>query len=146
MKRIVFDNPETGIASVIIPAPGVDINEEHARLTARGVLPVDAEIVDTADVPTDRTFRNAWKHDKTTAPQKVMVDMPMAKEVAHARRRTKRAEEFAPLDVQATIPAEATAAETKRQAVRDRHAQIQTDIDAASTPDELKAIIDRGGI
>ena len=71
----------------------------------------------------------------------INVNMTKAKEIAHEKRRAARAEEFAPLDIKATIPAEAEAAETARQAVRDKYATMQTAMDAATTADELKALL-----
>jgi len=43
------------------------------------------------------------------------------------------------LDIKATIPSEATAAEAARQAVREKYATMQIAIDAATTTDEIKA-------
>jgi hypothetical protein len=71
----------------------------------------------------------------------IRINIEKAKNIAHDVRRAKRAEEFAPLDIKATIPAEAKAAEAARQAVRDKYADMQAAIDQAATPDELKAII-----
>jgi len=71
----------------------------------------------------------------------INVNMTKAKEIAHEKRRMARTEEFAPLDIKATIPAEAEAAETARQAVRDKYATMQTAMDAASTPQELKELL-----
>jgi CRISPR/Cas system CSM-associated protein Csm2 small subunit len=67
------------------------------------------------------------------------LNINKAKDIAHEVRRAKRAEEFAPLDIKATIPAEAAAAEAARQQVRDKYAAMQTAIDAAATPEEIKA-------
>jgi hypothetical protein len=69
----------------------------------------------------------------------ISINMTKAKEIAHTARRAARAAEFAPLDVKATIPSEAVAAETARQAVRGKYATMQTAIDAATTTDQLKA-------
>jgi len=66
------------------------------------------------------------------------INLNKAKDIAHDVRRAKRAEEFAPLDIKATIPAEATAAEAARQAVREKYADMQDAIDAATTPEEIK--------
>ena len=41
----------------------------------------------------------------------IRINLDKAKAIAHDRRRTARAREFAPLDVEATIPAKAAAAE-----------------------------------
>lgn len=71
----------------------------------------------------------------------IVVNISKAKQIAHEKRRAARSEEFAPLDVKATIPAEATAAEIARQAVRDKYALMQLEIDAASSVDELKAVM-----
>lgn len=71
----------------------------------------------------------------------IRINIDKAKDIAHDVRRAKRAQEFAPLDIKATIPAEAAAAEAARQEVRVRYAAMQQQIDAAQSPDELKAII-----
>jgi hypothetical protein len=69
----------------------------------------------------------------------ITINITKAKNIAHDARRTARSAEFAPLDIKATIPSEATAAEAARQAVRDKYATMQTAIDAATTTDEIKA-------
>lgn len=71
----------------------------------------------------------------------VTVNIDKARVIAHAQRREARDAEFAPLDVQATIPSMAAEAEAKRQAIRDKHADIQADIDAAESVDVLKQIM-----
>jgi hypothetical protein len=71
----------------------------------------------------------------------ITINVDKAKNIAHDIRRSKRAEEFAPLDIKATIPSEATAAESARQVVRDKYADMQTEIDSASTPEEIKAAL-----
>lgn len=101
-------------------------------------------VIDTEEMPGgsgmrfDKTFRNAFKH---AGGRRVDVDIPKAKEIAHERRRAARASEFAPLDVEATIPAKATQAEAKRQQVRDKYAVMQAAIDAATTADGIKAAL-----
>jgi hypothetical protein len=72
----------------------------------------------------------------------ISIDLTKAKDIAHDRRRAARSAEFAPLDIKATIPAEATAAEEARQAVRQKYAEIQTDIDTASDVTSLKQIVE----
>jgi len=71
----------------------------------------------------------------------ITVDMTKAKAIAHEKRRQARSEEFASLDIKATIPAEAEAAEAERQLVREKYATMQTAMDAATTPDELKELL-----
>ena len=76
----------------------------------------------------------------------ITINIDKAKAIAHERRRAKRAAEFAPLDVEATIHAKAASAEAARQAIRDKYAQIQADIDAATTVDKLKTVMANGAI
>ena len=71
----------------------------------------------------------------------IIVNIDKAKAIGHTMRRAARAEEFAPLDVKATIPSEAEAAEAARQAVRDKYAAMQAAIDAATPPDEIKGAL-----
>lgn len=57
--RIIYPTPEGGVA-IIIPAPecGLTIEEIAAKDVPAGV---PFRIVDAADIPSDRTFRNAWE-------------------------------------------------------------------------------------
>jgi hypothetical protein len=71
----------------------------------------------------------------------IKINLDKAKDIAHEKRRAARAEEFAPLDIKATIPSEAQAAEAARQAVRDKYAALQDQMNAAQTVDELKALL-----
>ena len=72
----------------------------------------------------------------------ISINIDKAKAIVHDKRRAARAAEFAPLDIKATIPSEATAAEAARQAVRDKYATMQTSIDAAADLGALKQIAD----
>ena len=71
----------------------------------------------------------------------IKVDLNKAKEISHAKRRDARKAEFAPLDIEATIPTKAQEAEAKRQAIRDKYAVMKKNIDAARTFDELRAVL-----
>ena len=71
----------------------------------------------------------------------ITVNIEKAKSIAHDKRREARTEEFKQLDIQATIPAMAHQAEADRQVVRDKYAVMRTEIDAASTVDEIKVVI-----
>ena len=58
-QRIIFPNDEGGV-SVIIPADcGLTIEEIAAKDVPAGK---QFKIVDAADIPEDRTFRNAWEY------------------------------------------------------------------------------------
>lgn len=69
----------------------------------------------------------------------ITINVDKAKAIAHDKRRLTRSAEFAPLDIKATIPSEAAAAEAARQLVRDKYATMQTAIDVATTANEIKA-------
>jgi hypothetical protein len=71
----------------------------------------------------------------------IAINLNKAKTIVHDIRRAKRTAEFAPLDIKATIPSEATTAEAARQAVREKYEAMQADIEAAQTLDDLKAIL-----
>ena len=68
----------------------------------------------------------------------ITINIDKAKTIAHNKRREARSAEFAPLDIKATIPSEATAAEAARQVVREKYATMQTAIDAALTVEQIK--------
>lgn len=72
----------------------------------------------------------------------IAINLNKAKDIAHDKRRAARSAEFAPLDLKATIPAEAAAAEAARQAVREKYAVVQTQIDAAADVGALKTIVE----
>jgi hypothetical protein len=61
-KRIIYPTDEGGVA-IVIPSPEaleiMTIEEIAAKDVPAGK---PFKIIDTADVPTDRTFRNAWEY------------------------------------------------------------------------------------
>jgi hypothetical protein len=71
----------------------------------------------------------------------IQIDISKAKEITHAKRRAARAAEFAPLDIEATIPALTEQAEAKRAEIRDKYAEIQAQINEANSVNALKDII-----
>ena len=58
--RVIYKTSDGGVA-VIVPAPdcGLTIEEIAAKDVPAGK---PFEIVDVADIPEDRTFRNAWEY------------------------------------------------------------------------------------
>lgn len=135
-KRIIYTNADGGM-SVLTPAPNCGLTVEE--IAAKDILAgISYEIVDVEAIPTDRTFRNAWEKSGAT----VTHNIDKSKIIAHEMRRIKRAEEFAPLDIKATIPAEAVAAEAARVVIRDKYAIIQVNIDNANTIPLIKAAMD----
>jgi hypothetical protein len=59
-QRIIYPNDEGGV-SILIPAIecGLTIEEIAAKDVPQGK---PFKIVDVADIPTDRTFRDAWEY------------------------------------------------------------------------------------
>ena len=58
--RIIYPNDDGGV-SIVTPAPecGLTIEEIAAKDVPAGK---PYKIVDVADIPEDRTFRNAWEY------------------------------------------------------------------------------------
>jgi hypothetical protein len=132
-NRIIYPTPE-GVA-VIIPAESVEL----ALKDVPEGMPY--EIVTTDEVPSDRFFRNAWVMGDCC----IEHDLERCKAIGHERRRAARAQEFQPHDevIAKQIPgADAQAAEAARQAIRGKYAEMQDAIDAAITPDEIKAALE----
>lgn len=74
----------------------------------------------------------------------IKINLDKAKAVGHEIRRAQRSAEFAPHDevIAKRIPGVAMdEAEAARQAIRDKYAQVQIAIDAASTPEEIKVAL-----
>jgi hypothetical protein len=74
----------------------------------------------------------------------ISINMNKAKSIAHDVRRAARAKEFEPFDaiIMKQIPGnDAAAAEAERQKIRDKYAALQTQMDAAQTPEQLKALM-----
>ena len=143
MRKIVFSRPDGGI-TVVHPVRNSNeaaVSDAEIEQRSWDKLPLDAinpHFVNDDQIPKDRTFRNAWKHD-------LSVDMPKAVEIHKTKLRDLRAPKLVMLDVEFMRAVEAgdtnKQAEigVKKQALRD----ITDDprIAAAKTPEELKAII-----
>ena len=144
MRKIIFTNTESGL-SVVHPVRNTigetlttDVEIEQRAWDKLPVGAINPKFVDASVIPTDRTFRNAWEHGGDS----VIQNITKAKNIAHDKRREARSAEFAPLDIKATIPSEATAAEAARAVVRVKYATMQTAIESASTVDEIKSALE----
>jgi hypothetical protein len=140
LQRILITN-DSGGCSVVVPAPNTGLTLE--QLVAKVVPPGAAySIVGVGDVPADRTYRNAWRHD--TANLSVGVDMPAAREIHKNYMRAARTPRLADLDVQysradeANNPALKAQIAAKKQQLRDVTAD--PGLAAAQTPTDLKAV------
>lgn len=160
MKRIIYTRPDGGLSvvtpvinthtlvnGVVVPVRE-DVSEEEALERAIAKLPnfakKDFQIVDSSEIPTDRTYRNAWK----AAVGRVDHDMEKCREIHKDRLRALRAPKLLTLDVEymkadeAGDSAKKAEIAGKKQALRDttKHPGIA----AAVSVEELKLAIPDG--
>ena len=145
-KRIVYTRADGG-CSIVTPAPnGKRPGENDAAFLARLIagLPADTKdvcVVNVNAIPVDRTFRDAWRNNGSGKPE---VDMSAARELWRDRMRAARVPKLAALDVEYQRADET--GDTARKADVARRKQVLRDvtadprIEAAATPDELKAV------
>jgi hypothetical protein len=57
-KRIIFPNDEGGV-SIIVPSPSVQSIDQIIKDVPEGK---PYQIININDVPSDRTYRNAWTY------------------------------------------------------------------------------------
>lgn len=143
MRKIVYETAD-GIVVVhpvrnTFPEPEA-LSDAEVEQRAWDRLPADAinpRFVAPEDVPTDRTFREAWKPDLT-------LDMDRARDIWRDKMRAAREPMLAALDIEYQRADERGDAGAKqsvaaqKQSLRDVTADPA--IDAALTPDDLKAI------
>lgn len=146
MRKIIYTRPDGGL-SVVHPVINTypqreQITEAEAEQRAWDKLPKDAINPQWVDsVPADRTFRNAWKAEGGA----IVHDMVKCRAIHRDVLRAKRQPLMAALDVEymradeAGDTAKKAEIAAKKQALRD----VTKDpvIDAARTPEELKAIM-----
>lgn len=129
---IVWPN-ETGAVAVCYPTGELPLDEVLAK-----DCPAGAIIISETNLPQNQgVFFEAWELNNGS----VTVNLDKAKQIGHTIRRVERAKEFAPLDVKATIPSEAASAEAARQVIRDKYSAIQSQIDAAQSPEQIKTAL-----
>ena len=131
MKRIIYPTADGGVA-VIVPA-------EECGLTIEAIAAKDVpagtpfKIVDADTIPSDRTFRNAWKADLT-------VDFSKAQALTKDRLRAERKPLLEAQDVlfQRALETgkDATAIVKEKQRLRD----VTKLVDGATTLDQLKGV------
>ena len=130
MSKIIYTNSD-GTVSIIIPAG--DVNDAIKDVPSG----LSYEIVEDSVIPTDRSFRNAWKQNSKT----IETDMTKAKEIHKTNIRTAREPKLAELDIQFQRALE-TSADTstivaKKQTLRD--APSASGISTAASEADLKA-------
>ena len=62
-KRIIYPNDEGG-ESIVVPSPNTSLSlaEIEARVVPTGK---SRQTVDVTDIPTDRTYRDAWTYEES---------------------------------------------------------------------------------
>ena len=134
-KRIIYTDDE-GNCVIIIPTDncGLTVEEIQAKDVPSGKT---SYIVDKSVIPTDMSFRNAWKQNIKT----IETDMTKAKEIHKANIRYARASKLAELDIEFQKALETSSSTTdivsKKQALRD--APADSAIASADTEAKLKA-------
>jgi len=130
MSKIIYTNSD-GTVSIINPTG--DVNDAIKDVPSG----LSYEIVEDSAIPTDRSFRNAWKQNSKT----IETDMTKAKEIHKTNIRTARAPKLAELDIEFQRALE-TSADTstivaKKQTLRD--APSASGISTAASEADLKA-------
>lgn len=132
--RFIFTRAD---GRVEVMTPVIDDMEK-----VRADIPIDAQNiqeVDAKDIPTDRTFRDAWKQGDNGLPE---VDMPKARVIHMKRIREARVAVFEKLDLdymradEAANGVEKADVAAKKQALRDLPVTFK--LEAYETPEALK--------
>ena len=130
MSKIIYTNSD-GTVSIINPTG--DVNNAIKDVPSG----LSYEIVEDSAIPTDRSFRNAWKQNSKT----IETDMTKAKEIHKDKIRTARTPKLAELDIEFQKALETGASTTdivaKKQALRD--APADSAIDSATDESDLKS-------
>lgn len=91
-------------------------------------------------VPSDKLFRRAWK----ILDNELVVDLVIAKDITHEKRRERRDTQFKPFDdiISKQIPGDDSAvAELERVIIRNNDALLQLAIDAVIDETTLRELI-----
>ena len=130
MSRIIYTKSD-GTVSIITPAG--DVNDAIKDVPSG----LSYEIVEDSVIPTDRSFRNAWKQNSKT----IETDMTKAKEIHKDKIRIARTPKLADLDIEFQKALETSSSTTdivaKKQLLRD--APAASGISTAASEADLKA-------
>lgn len=132
-KRIIYENND-GSVSIVIPAIE-DIEAVVKKSIPEGI---SYEILEDTDIPSDRTFRNAWvKNGKG-----IRIDMPLARLIHMTSIRKVRAEELIKTD-QELLRAIENGEDTVQ--IKEKRQKLRAipqvfDLKTVETPEELKEL------
>ncbi len=139
MAQVIILTQEDGTCAVVHLAPGSTFSIEDMRVrAAERNNATDAEIVEDSVIPSDWTFRNAW----VKVASVIDTDMVRAREIWRGVIREARDPKLAALDVefQRCVEENVDTTEVVQQKQELRDAPQDPAIDAAQTPEELKAV------
>jgi len=128
--KIIYSTKK-GIA-IIHPTGELSIEEVAAKDVPANV---SFRIVDESEIPTDRTFRNAWKDEGG-----IKVDMGKAKDITKDRLRNERKPLLEAQDVAFQRALETGASTAAIVSEKQRLRDITKQVDALASLDELKAL------
>jgi hypothetical protein len=145
-KRVIFDNGEGGV-SILVPSPNCELSLEQI---IDKDIPVDRskDTLEASDLPTDRTYRNAW----TKGDRQVGINVEKAKALHKDKIRAVRDPLLEAEDVnymradEAGNNSEKQAVRARKQALRDVTNIVDTATitatDVNGVTAELKAVWD----
>ena len=130
MSKIIYTNSD-GTVAIIHPIG--DVNDAIKAVPSG----LSYEIVEDSAIPSDRSFRNAWKQNSKT----IETDMTKAREIHKTNIRNARTPKLTELDVEFQKALETSSSTTeivaKKQALRD--APADSGITSATSESELKS-------
>lgn len=141
LEKIVFYPNDSGSVAAVFPVGDVSIDEICRKDVPSGK---PFSIVEKSKLPNlwGELF-DALEIDFANSGE-VKINMNKAKVLVHQERRALRERELEPLDllIMKQIPGvDVAEVEAKRQQIRDKYSVMQTKIDCATTPEELKVIV-----
>ena len=129
MKRILYTKDD-GTVAIIVPAGDI---EDCIKDVPQGK---EYKIVNTEDVPSDRSFRNAWKHTDGV----IEVDIPKAVEIQKDRLRAERKPLLVALDTEYMKALEVKDEKKMAEVVAEKQRLRDITSFKASTVEELKSL------
>lgn len=147
MKKIIYSRSD-GALSIIHPVRNTyphpeDLTDDEVLARAMKDVPPDAlnvHVLDETEIPTDRTFRNAWIYQNN----KIEPDLDQSKEIKKAQLRLERKPLLEALDAAFMKALEDQDSEaiaqikTKKQRLRD--ITKEPALLNAQTPEEIKQV------
>lgn len=128
MKKLVYET-ETGI---VILTPAISL-ERSMKDIPEGV---EYKIIEASELPSNRTFRNAWNYD-------LKEDIPKSKEIWKEKLRADRAPLLSALDVEYQRADEESDTIKKADIINQKKVlrDITNGVDSCTTIAEIKTIV-----